>query len=216
MTFLNKYNAPKYLKRIEVGLMLYICLLFPLSCYMPREWGYENNLMEMLQNFVLLASVLLCLYFGIKNKKEDEGGYRELWFWASGVFLMLLGRELSWGRVFFPVDYGAEGPVFISIKALYPGIPVHETIAVCGVILFYFMFKVVPFRKILLEVPIPMGMLSLAFVLSFISWIADRGLITKIENFQLVEEMCEVGIYTALMSLAYYYYDSLGCGGGEE
>ena len=113
-----------YVSAMQRGAAVYAVLLLPLGYVMPPYLAWENGVLEMLQNIVLFGDMCLAAYFFCKTAGTGGKSIHRLWLAAAGYFLLLLGRELSWGRVFFPTGMDSHGPTFVSMKS----IPGHEMI----------------------------------------------------------------------------------------
>lgn len=100
-------------------IVLAACSL-PLGLFLPSGWGWENGPIENIQVLILafgLACSLLAAYLSRDDKK-----IRNLWGYSVLIWLLMIGRELSWGRVFFePVIIGPNGPGFPSIHQIWYG-----------------------------------------------------------------------------------------------
>lgn len=89
---------------------LFLCL--PLSLAAPLEWGWENGVVENVQVLVLLAG----LFFAFQAwRLGPKGDASTLALCLLPVWLLLTGRELSWGSVFLdPLGFGPDGPIYSS------------------------------------------------------------------------------------------------------
>ena len=68
--------------------------------------------------------------------------YFHIW---CAVFMMFMAfRELSWGRVFYPIDMEDNGPVFIAMSDFPWRIEVHVIIALVIIFLAVFMLRNLP------------------------------------------------------------------------
>lgn len=84
-----------------------VILSVPLSLVLPVEASFENGLIENAQVVILFVSVIFLLKVRLPLK----------WFrrFFAAVFLLIALRELSWGRVFFPLKMKPLGPIFIAM-----------------------------------------------------------------------------------------------------
>lgn len=93
--------------------VIFIPVLFFLFRRLPVQAGWENGFFEMLQNVVLGAGVLVSLLMATMRRKHVQ---RNVWLGVALIWLLMLGRELSWGAVFLPpvsMD-SISGPYFSS------------------------------------------------------------------------------------------------------
>lgn len=78
------------------ALALVLFLLCPLTVDMPEEWGYENSWIENVQLAVLVGIILLCV---------TAKAHRSFYCCCAGLVLLLMLREVSYGRtIFFPIE----------------------------------------------------------------------------------------------------------------
>ena len=101
--------------RIALWACIYFVLAVPFAAVLPSWVGWENGPIEILQDLVLFVGAIYCITLFCRA----SGRYRHgLWLAASAYFLILLGRELSWGRIFMPIGMTDHGPDFVSMHAL--------------------------------------------------------------------------------------------------
>lgn len=86
---------------------------------LPPWWGWENGPLENTQ-VLILAIGLVVSWFAARHNRDNRKA-RNLWLWLTLFWLLVMGRELSWGRVFYPVASGANGPELISLHQLWYG-----------------------------------------------------------------------------------------------
>ena len=101
--------------------ILYFFVLFPLSFLLPGPFAWENGPIEMGQNMILLTGIIWSIYHYTQETHLHRPSY---WLFAASFFLLLFGREISWGRVFLLKEMTETGPVFWSMKDL----PYHRVI----------------------------------------------------------------------------------------
>ncbi|KMO85748.1 hypothetical protein AB840_11770 [Megasphaera cerevisiae DSM 20462] len=91
-------NIEKKFMQIKGYDLLYLLLIIPIGCEIPEWIAWENGPLEILQNIVLVICIGICLYFWRQSMGKTV---HTVWLVSAGYFFLLLGRELSWGRVFF-------------------------------------------------------------------------------------------------------------------
>lgn len=81
--------------------------MFLLNMVLPVSWGEENGVLENLQMIWLVLGAVWCWFMARKKGLPDWGGDAAA-FWYSGLllFVLLIGRELSWGRALFIDEAG--------------------------------------------------------------------------------------------------------------
>ena len=144
-----------YVSAMQRGAAVYAVLLLPLGYVMPSYLAWENGLLEMLQNIVLFGNMCLAAYFFRKTAGTGRKSIHRLWLAAAGYFLLLLGRELSWGRVFFPTGMDSHGPTFVSMNSIPGHEMIHAAIGIYTAIVFCSLVACMPWKKILHDIPFP-------------------------------------------------------------
>lgn len=108
--YLDRVDPDRVILQRFLLLGLFLCL--PLSLAVPMEWGWENGVVENAQVVVLLAG----LFFAFQAWRHGpRGDASTLALCLLPVWLLLTGRELSWGSVFLdPLGFGPDGPIYSS------------------------------------------------------------------------------------------------------
>ena len=126
--------------------LLLLALLLPAALCLPAWWGWENGPLENLQILVLAAGLAMSLLAAYNHSADRQA--RTLWRWLSPFWLLCIGRELSWGRVFFPVSMGAHGPEFIPLQQLAYGYLIKPLVAIVVVITLIAIYRTNPITYI--------------------------------------------------------------------
>ncbi|HEY3424952.1 MAG TPA: hypothetical protein VGL27_09170 [Negativicutes bacterium] len=180
------------------------CLLILTACiflgaWFPPSWGEENGLIEMLQVFILVISGFAAL--GVYFKGVGSLATRRLMLCTVPAWILLVGRELSWGRVFYPNGKGS----FISLKELWYGQYVYPIIAILFLGTLWVMRKQGLQREVLrwiIKGKFPIIDIIVFFVASVSGDIIEHHsgeLLGQKEA--LLEEIAELVAYVAMMSL---------------
>ena len=189
----------KSLYGIYLGIIFAAMVLsVPLAFVLPVEWSFENGLIENAQVAVLILGAVLTLT--IKSSAQMKWFRR---FFAAGLFLMAL-RELSWGRVFFPVDMEDFGEVFVSMADYPYRIPVYIFLAIYGAAMLFVLIKFVPVKKILLSRQ-PLAAFALILATIILAHIGDKGRLIDKAHGQILEELNELLMYLLLLVINFYY-----------
>jgi hypothetical protein len=197
------------MKKCKWFLLLGIFLSYFISDYLPVEWGWENSLLEWLQ-IAILAIGLSLNYTWWQEAKSNNSLYRARFLaWATPLWLLIIGRELSWGRVFYPSGFDAvNGPSFFTLTQLPYGWLVHPLLAVIIVVWLYIAIKYALYKipyELIKERQFPVIELIIT-VLAFI--VADLG--EHKLHLQNMEEFDECLAYLGLILVAYYVKVALG------
>lgn len=102
------------------GVVFFALVLVAADAFLPLWLGDENGVIENLQVVILAVAMYVCW-----RKMSLGGEYRLLWLAGVLTTLLMIGRELSWGRVFLePLEGGGFPPVEALAygKVLYPAI----------------------------------------------------------------------------------------------
>lgn len=182
--------------------LLLVASLFPLSLSLPAWWGWENGPVENTQVVILIVGAVLSFFAARHN--YDDSQTCKLWLWTIPVWLLMVGRELSWGRVFFdPVTVGPDGPIFPSIHAIWYGQYVYPVNTVIISSTLYGLWYYCNWSKIKQTWCIPAidgTLLILAAIASQL--VFERNLILALEPYsQLLEEWSEMIVYWCMISI---------------
>lgn len=111
-------------RRIYLQRFLLLCLFlcYPLSRMVPVEWGWENGVVENTQVVVLLAGLFFAARAWLRGPNDVRSA---LALCAIPIWMILAGREMSWGAVFLPpLGFSPDGPVYSSSILPYrPAVP---------------------------------------------------------------------------------------------
>jgi hypothetical protein len=79
----------------EWALLGALLACYPLSSIVPPPWASEGALLETLQVLVLVGGGVLAMTIFLRRRPARIA---MLALWVTPVWLILAGRELSWGR----------------------------------------------------------------------------------------------------------------------
>ncbi|MHC1718166.1 MAG: hypothetical protein AB9883_05875 [Acidaminococcaceae bacterium] len=96
--------------------------------------AYENGPLENLQVVQLVIGALVA--FTAARKAFDKNA-RNIWYCGAVTFLICAGRELNWGRVFYPV---ADHNKFLPLKALWYGPGVYPFLTAIILVTIYMLW----------------------------------------------------------------------------
>ncbi len=176
---------------------VFLLLMPVMKMFMPESWGLENGTVENLQMVVLILTLVWCWKMARKKDLPDWGGSASA-FWYSGflITLLLIGREISWGRALFQSELG-YGMIQWEEMGIY-GKLAHPLIGFLVVltlwclwrskfwIFLYKMWTVFPYRDLLLLI---------IFVAA--QYFAEHGHIAWWHG-ELAEELAETGAYIVI------------------
>ena len=117
-------------------------------------------------------------------------------------------RELSWGRVFYPIDMEDNGPVFISMSDYAWKLEVHVIIVITILFLLIFMLRNLPLSRIF-DCHIPYFTIFAMIIAVLFSYVGDHGMLVGKLQGQIIEEMGELAFYLLAFSLCIHYHMEL-------
>lgn len=186
---------------ILIGLMV---LLLPQAFILPIECSYKNHLLENLEVFILGIGFINMLY---KTANLNKNKFNKFYL-ACGIFyIVMIARELSYGRVFYPIGIDKNGEqIFMNIHQIWYGPIVYPIIAVLVLIALFLMiqtYKYIKKEQIICSIPrysirlfiIMMILSQIVFEKNLIEFLADYG--------QLLEECTEILAYCSLVCFTY-------------
>ena len=98
-------------------LLTFAIILIPLSFVLPIECSYENHLLENLEITVLFTGIILSIYKIVHTNK-----FNKFYISCSIFYFVMILRELSWGRVFYPIGLKNNGEeIYMSIHDIWYG-----------------------------------------------------------------------------------------------
>lgn len=103
--------------------MISLVLFFFLS---PAA-AYENGPLENFQVLELIAGAIFACLLAVKATNTSE---KNIWYCGAVTFLICAGRELNWGRVFYPT---AALNKFLPLKDLWYGPVVYPLVTLAAV-----------------------------------------------------------------------------------
>ena len=176
-----------------------IILSIPLAFILPVEVSFENGLIENAQVVVLAVSATAILIF--RSESAQMKWFQRLF--AAGLFLMAL-RELSWGRVFFPIKMGKLGASFVSMADYEYRIPVYIFLAIYIAAMLFILIRFVPVKKILLGRQ-PLAAFAVIILALILNYVGEHGYFIGKACGQILEEFNELILYLTLPVVNFYY-----------
>ena len=192
----------RYTKAL-VSLCILAIIFIGLSFVLPIEYSYENHFLENLEVVILFLGIVICI-----GKIRDFILYDSIKFYVASIiiYILMIGRELSWGRVFYPIGMDKNGEqIFVKVHELWYGSVVYPMVGI--LILIVLILLGVYFyqsRRQGICWYIPLGEFLFFIVTSILGQcVFDRGLVQFGNYNQLLEESCEIIAYIALICCTY-------------
>ncbi len=187
---------------LKYPLLAVIVFSYYADSYLPLTWGWENGPLEWSQVVILTAGALLTGCWWQEAISSRRFHHARLFAWAMPLWLLMIGRELSWGRVFYQAGLDPiEGPYFISVAQLPYGKVVYPILAI---IILTWLFAVVKYRLYAIPYDLfrqrrfPANEFILTIFSFIIAYIAEKHLHNGI-----MEEIVECAAYLSLLLTAY-------------
>lgn len=192
----------RYTKALVILCILAV-IFIGLSFVLPIEYSYENHFLENLEVAILFLGIVICI-----GKIRDFILYDSIKFYVASIiiYILMIGRELSWGRVFYPIGMDKNGEqIFVKVHELWYGSVVYPMVGI--LILIVLILLGVYFyqsRRQGICWYIPLGEFLFFIVTSILGQcVFDRGLVQFGNYNQLLEESCEIIAYIALVCCTY-------------
>lgn len=194
-----EFRCTRSLFCLGILTIIFIALAFVL----PIEYSYENHFLENLEIVILFCGIVVCV-----NKIRAFILYDSIKFYIASIiiYILMIGRELSWGRVFYPIGIDKNGEqIFVKVHELWYGSVVYPIVGI--LILIVLILLGVYFyqsRRQGICWYIPLGEFLFFIVTSILGQcVFDRGLVQFGNYNQLLEESCEIIAYIALVCCTY-------------
>lgn len=179
--------------------LLLLLISFPLAFLLLPEWAKENGPIEWAQAVLLaMGSIIaVAVYFS----GTSDLASRRLFLCSVPVWLTLIGRELSWGRVFYPIGAGS----YLPLKQLWYGPYVYPGIAAVFALVVWIMVQK-GLHKVLANwlrngrLPAIDGLILITAIIT--AELAEHRLAGLIgPRHVVIEELAETVVYYTLLSI---------------
>ncbi len=183
---------------------IYFGLMFILEAVLPEWMGNENGVIENLQILWFFAGMWYCYKMASTPMYDWGGKQSSLWYAGSIFFLLLAGREVSWGRALL---HHVDGSMYrYSDMGLY-GQLVHPMVGVLLVLVLFLLWrgKIVAFLKTI-KFPVIDFILLALFIL--MGWIGEKANVAFFHG-ALAEELAEFGAYMMMFLIVKRVGDEL-------
>lgn len=191
----------------EWALLAALAACYPASLVLPAAWAREGGLLESLQVVVLCAGSVLALLMYVRTRPARVA---MLALWVSPVWLLLAGRELSWGRAWLP-DHSAAADTTAAMALWFqplarPGAAVLLAVLVLSAV--YYRIDG-PLRAAFAR-RMPWVMLVVLLAAAMGSTCAEGHMSCHLDRVlasaQTFEELCELLAYVALVMVQHVVF----------
>jgi hypothetical protein len=207
-------KGASYMYLCKYVLIIVVVLSYFVEGHLPVAWGWENSPLEWSQVVILLIGALLSGKWWQEAKSAERYHHAHFFAWAIPLWLLMAGREMSWGRVFYPVGLDtATGPYFLSVSQLPYGPIVYPVLTIAIVIWLLAVIKYKLYRvpyELFQQGRFPFGEFLLVIFSFVVANIAEKHL-----NFEIMEEIVECVAYLSLILTAYQVKIALSQNGNQ-
>lgn len=175
------------------GVVFFALVLVATDAFLPLWLGEENGVIENLQVVLLALAVYVCQ----RKMTDREGQYRLLWLAGMLTTLLLIGRELSWGRVFLePLENGTFPPVSALPygKVLYPAIGALMVVILVLLVRGHIV-------RYLRTYGVPRPQFCWMVVAAVVVVLSEKHHVFPWEKGMLIEEMAELFVYGLYLNI---------------
>ena len=182
--------------------ILYFFVLFPLSFLLPGPFAWENGPIEMGQNMILLTGIIWSIYHYTQETHLHRPSY---WLFAASFFLLLFGREISWGRIFLLKEMTETGPVFWSMKDLPYHRVIDGAIGLLSAAVIHLFYQSVNVQKTLHCLKKNRRMFLLTVLAAILALMGDKGQLFHDFRDETMEELSELFVYLQVFFFIHQY-----------
>lgn len=183
-------------------LFVLVILSYYIASYLPLTWGWENGPLEWSQVVLLAIGAILSGCWWREAILSRQYHHARFFAWAIPLWLLMIGRELSWGRVLYPTGiHPVSGPYFLSLTQLPYSKIVYPVIAI---VILAWLFAVIKYKlyafpyDILRQGRFPISEFILVVISFLVASVAEQHLHNTI-----MEEIVECVAYFSLNLTAY-------------
>ena len=192
-------------KIATVGGFAALILSMPLAMILPPELAFENGLIENLQVIVLLGVSLCSIRLMCSTIDHSARSFN---LFCALTFILLAVRELSWGRVFYQIDFDETGPEFVTMSDYIWRTEAYGFIVLISLAMLILLVRDVPLRR-LWRAPLPIAILAIILIGVILQYVGEHGYFIGKLNGQTLEELNELIIYAMQPILCLYYNKQL-------
>ncbi len=183
-------------------LIMIVVLSYFIGRQLPPYWGWENSPLEWSQVVILFMGALLSVKWWQEAKAAGQYKNARFFAWTIPLWILMAVREMSWGRVFYPLGVNdATGPFFLSVSQLPYGPIVYPAITAVIIIWLFAVIKhklyAIPY-KLFQEGRFPISEFLLIIFSIVVANIAEKQM-----HFEIMEEIVECVVYLTLILTEY-------------
>ncbi len=185
--------------RGEWALLAALAACYPASVVLPAAWAREGGLLENLQVLVLLAGCALALLMYVRARPARVA---MLALWVAPVWLLLAGRELSWGRAWLPDPATATDTLATMAPWFQPLVRSGAAVLLAALVLSAVYYRIDGPLRAAFARRVPWIVLVVLLAAAMGSTCAEGHMSCHLDRLlpsaQTFEELCELLAYVAL------------------
>lgn len=178
--------------RFTIVQCLFTCFCVFLIPFSRPEWARELGLLELVQAGIIIAGGVQAGLAGMD--KTQPQAWRRFWNWSIWCWVLVLGRTVNWGRVFFSPSYPRVWFRMVCI-ALVAGTVVH-----------FFWGGIYRMAwRLVSQAPWPFWIILFGVAAFFVVDTAEHaryGIMLAKALRDLIEECMEMAVFAALLLMA--------------
>ncbi|HIU63736.1 MAG TPA: hypothetical protein IAB06_01670 [Candidatus Avacidaminococcus intestinavium] len=181
--------------KTDLMLALLTIVICGLSFLFAPSIAYENGPIENLQAIILAIGMLVTLALAKKSKNRAE---QKLWLAGAILFFIAFWRELSWGRVFYPIKILNS---FAPLEQLWYGKFVYPLLAFLIIYVLYLFYRY-SLSGFLAKYKLPLWHFLSIVLLMILAQIAESGSFTISSSHysgEILEELLELAAYSYML-----------------
>lgn len=185
--------------RGEWALLAALAACYPASLMLPAAWAREGGLLENLQVLVLCAGCVLALLMYMRARPARVA---MLALWVAPVWLLLAGRELSWGRAWLPDPATATDSIAAMAPWFQPLVRSGAAVLLAALVLSAVYYRIDGPLRAAFARRVPWIVLVVLLAAAMGSTCAEGHMSCHLDSVlpsaQTFEELCELLAYVAL------------------
>lgn len=181
--------------------IIFLILTLTLGWLLPAEFSKENGIIENAQVVILGLGTFIAL--SALFQPDLPLLRRKLFACSAYIYLLAIGRELSWGRVFLTDSMGK----IPSLKEVWFGPYLHPLIALITIAVLVYFFKTglhLELVKWLNDYKLPLVDIVLIVIAGLLASASERDSFELLgSKHVLFEELFETLVYLSVVSFTY-------------
>jgi hypothetical protein len=205
----SPFMTATYVNVVRAVAAIITLAIYPLVLVLPSQAAWENQIVENTQVAVLVAGCVAAVAFCVRSR----GQWRWFWLVTAMIWLLLSGREISWGGSFYPLTRMTVLGPFFSARELWYWPVIYPLVGVLGLAMLFIVIRYRTWetcKDIVQDRSAPIAETLCVVALSVIS-LAGEGragpLSTFLPHSIVFEELAELAAYVWLLAAQFVTED---------